>query len=300
MKKFRLALATCSKVPTLYEDDQSALPSLERAGIHGEPVIWDSGARWRDYDGVVIRSTWDYWLKHESFVAWISELESFGVRVFNPPKVIRENTRKTYLKRLQARNVPMLPTHWIEKGTSQTLQSILDELNWDEIVSKPSVSGGAYRTYRFRLNETASFEKNFREIIQDSEALIQPLAPTILSHGELSFLFFGGKFSHAAIKRGPEGEFRIQRSFGDTVAPYSARPEEIAQAEAALSVYCAPEDLLYARLDMIRDPGNPSQLLLMEVEATEPNLFFLHDNFNPGAAERFANAALRHLNGSLG
>jgi hypothetical protein len=44
---------------------------------------------------------------------------------------------------------------------------------------------------------------------------------------------------------------------------------------------------LYARIDLIRDPAGAPTLL--EVELTEPSLFFA---YAPGAAERFAAAVL--------
>jgi hypothetical protein len=47
---------------------------------------------------------------------------------------------------------------------------------------------------------------------------------------------------------------------------------------------------LYARVDLIRDAeGAP---VLLELELTEPSLFFAHA---PGSAERFARAVLQDL-----
>jgi hypothetical protein len=56
---------------------------------------------------------------------------------------------------------------------------------------------------------------------------------------------------------------------------------ELAVGEAVIKA--APSGLLYARVDLIPDAqGNP---LLIELELTEPSLFF---EYGDGAAERFA------------
>jgi glutathione synthase/RimK-type ligase-like ATP-grasp enzyme len=291
MRKRRIAFATCSKVPDLYEDDQSALPALHALGFEIEPAVWDSEkVDWGRYDAIVIRSTWFYWLDYQAFLNWISKIDRLGIPVLNPPSILRENSRKTYLRRIESRGVPILPTCWIENGNRETLSQTLARHGWADAVLKPSVSGGAYRTYRLSQAAAENFENQLSEILVDSEAMIQPLASTVLSEGELSFLFYGGRFSHAAVKKGPEGEFRIQRVYGGTVSPYAPTANETEQAQKALQAYADPESLLYARVDFVRDPQSSSRLLLMELEATEPNLFFLHDQANPGAAMRFAKA----------
>jgi hypothetical protein len=65
-------------------------------------------------------------------------------------------------------------------------------------------------------------------------------------------------------------------------------PAEPAVGEAAIAA--APQGLLYARVDLIPDAGgNP---LLIELELTEPSLFF---EYGDGAAERFAAAIAAQL-----
>jgi len=63
-------------------------------------------------------------------------------------------------------------------------------------------------------------------------------------------------------------------------------PAEDELAVAAKALAAAPcGDLLYARVDLIRDgSGSP---VLLELELTEPSLFFAH---SPGSAARFAQA----------
>ncbi len=291
MRKKRIAFVTCSKFPVLNSDDQSALPVLQSLGLDAEPAEWDApGVDWKRYDAVVVRSTWNYWLKYDQFLGWVSKVEGLGIPFFNPPEILRGNTRKTYLRGIQAKGVAVLPTHWVEDGNRQPLAQILRQRGWQEAVLKPSLSGGADRTCRISQETAEKFEGALTEILASAEAMIQPLMPTIFSDGELSFLFYGGRYSHAAIKRGSAGEFRIQSTFGGTVEAYEASPQEVKQAEAVIAAYTDPKTLLYARVDCVRDLNDSSRLLLMELEATEPNLFFDQDRYHPGAAQRFAEA----------
>ncbi len=290
-----IALATCANLPDLYADDQRLLAALRVEGLAAVPVVWDCAVDWSAYAAVVVRSTWDYWEKHDAFLKWADSVERAGGRLFNPASVLRENTRKTYLKRLERAGVPVMATRWFERGYAGSLATTVAETDWPEFVLKPAVSGGAFRTYRFLREDVTQFESAFRTIVNDCEALLQPLAPEVLREGEYSFLFFNGEFSHAVLKSGAQGEFRIQRTYGGTSSPHAPRAEEIQAAREMIAAAYDPRDLLYARVDVIRDSKDPRALRLMELELTEPNLFFTYDGARPGAAERFARALRSRL-----
>ncbi len=72
----------------------------------------------------------------------------------------------------------------------------------------------------------------------------------------------------------------------ERIAPRTPQEDERAvAAEALAAVPCG--DLLYARVDLIRDrSGAP---VVLELELTEPSLFFAH---SPGSAERFGEVIL--------
>ena len=72
----RLALATSSKYPALTDDDRWLLQPLAAHGIQPEPAVWDDSAYdWSSCAAVVIRSCWDYHLKPDQFLRWITKLE---------------------------------------------------------------------------------------------------------------------------------------------------------------------------------------------------------------------------------
>src|SRR3546814_2436579 len=53
--------------------------------------------------------------------------------------------------------------------------------------------------------------------------LVQPLMPGIFTEGEFSLFFFGGRFSHAIVKRPASGDFRVQEQFGGREMAWNAR-----------------------------------------------------------------------------
>lgn len=95
-------------------------------------------------------------------------------------------------------------------------------------------------------------------------------------------MFFGSQYSHAVLKRPSPGDFRVQPHLGGTLIPADPGPSLIRQAAAIAAAVEA--DLLYARVDAIERAG---QLLLMELELIEPDLFFTE---HPQATARFADA----------
>ena len=94
--------------------------------------------------------------------------------------------------------------------------------------------------------------------------------PSIVSEGEYSLIFIDGELSHALVKRPAPGDYRIQSLYGGVEAPVTLQNADMRDAQ---SVYDALpfDDLLYARIDMVRGPDG--RLLLMEAELVEPYLY---------------------------
>jgi hypothetical protein len=77
----------------------------------------------------------------------------------------------------------------------------------------------------------------------------------------------------------------VQDDHGASDEPYAFGAEELAPFRAFLAD--SPDDLLYARFDLLRHPDG--SLRLIELELVEPSLFFRHGE---EAAERLAAALL--------
>jgi len=134
-------------------------------GYHFQPRLWDR-----------ILTTWDPWLP-----------------LVNPPQVLRWNTSKTYLQQLGAAGVAVIPTLTPEVASADQLAAACDAFGSDQLVIKPLVSAGSYRTVRHRRGDP----------VPDPAvgAMVQPFLPSVNSEGELSLFYFAGRFSHAVRKR---------------------------------------------------------------------------------------------------
>lgn len=285
----KIAFAVCSKSQTQYAtffaEDMLVVPELNRLGIETVTADWrDRSVDWSGFGAVIIRSTWDYFEHIDEFRQWLEGLQRLGVRVWNPVPVLLGNIDKLYLRELEQRGVPIVPTAWLlrAQGREQSLTQAVSSLQGDEFILKPTVSAGAFQTYRFKRSEASARQEHLCEILERSDAMVQPFLPEVLSEGEWSFLFFGGEYSHAILKTPKTGDFRVQATFGASTSPKEPSPEWIELARSI--VRKSPGPLLYARVDMIR---HGDKLLLGELELTEPCLFLSYD---PAAPARFAEA----------
>lgn len=279
----RIALATYSLAPALVEDDQLLLEPLARRGIGAEPVVWDApDVEWAAYDAVIIRSCWDYYLRRDEFLDWVTRLEAMGVPLWNPPAVVRWNSEKSYLQELESDGVPIVPTRWVTPEGTATLAELLEETGWDEVVVKPVVSAGAYETWRTSRARAAGDEPRFRAQASRQRLMIQPFLLEITTAGEYSLFFFGGEFSHAVVKRPCPGDFRVQVQYGGQAT--AVEPDDALLSATRATLRGIPGDWLYVRVDGCYVNGT---FRVMELEALEPALFLA---WSPGAPDRFAQA----------
>lgn len=281
----RIAFATHSGLPGLSDDDRLAVAELGRLGARVEAAVWDDpGVRWDRYDRVVIRSCWDYHLHPEAFLDWLGRLERDGVSLWNPAPVVRANVDKGYLVDLAAAGVPAVPTVRLEPGETADLPGLLAERSWDEAVVKPSVSASAFRTRRVRREDAAAAQAELEELLEVSGVLVQRFLPEIQTRGEWSFIFLGGEYSHAVLKRPKTGDFRVQEELGGSSVLERPAPMLVEQARAVAATI--PSPWLYARVDGVEIEG---VFTLMELELIEPLLFL---GWDPKAPARFAEAIL--------
>src|SRR5262249_6979336 len=134
MTPMPLRLAPCRELP---EPDPDAVPlmaALSAGGFAAELVGWDDpDADWDAPVPTILRSTWNYPLAIDAFIAWIDRA-SASAPLINPPDVVRGNLRKRYLLALAARGVPVVPTTLVESGQSCDLSAIAEG-----VVIKPEV-----------------------------------------------------------------------------------------------------------------------------------------------------------------
>lgn len=283
-----VALATSSKYPNLTADDRRLLEPLHDRGIDAQPAIWnDPNQDWCHFAAVLIRSCWDYHLEPEKFLAWIAQLESANIPILNPAPLIRWNAHKDYLRDLDTRGIPIVPTFWPEQNTERILlREKLRELGWPKAVIKPRISATAYRTQLATHEDAAIAQPLFDELRRSPGVMLQKFMDSITTEGEWSLIFFGGNFSHAILKKPQPGDFRVQNDFGGT--SQLADPPAHVLASATRAVH-AVDPTVYARVDGV---VAESQFRLMELELIEPMLFLAD---HPEAPARFAAAIANEL-----
>lgn len=275
----RVALATCRRLP---EPDPDAGPLLDAARIAGVDASWkawdDPAVDWSRFDAVVLRSTWDYIHHLDAFLEWAQRVSGL-VRLLNPFPVVRENVDKGYLGRLP---VPAVPTLYAARGTDAPLDLLLAGRDWGELVIKPRVGAGSFKTERFAAQRRGEAQSFLRALTAERDALIQPYLRSVEGYGERALVWIDGAFTHAVRK---------DARFGGSAEHVSAAavpiaPDERAFGEAALGPY--EKELLYARVDVARDEDG--SLRLMELELIEPSLFLVQC---PDALRRLAAALAR-------
>ena len=257
--------------------ERAARPLRETAHVEGRS--WTAAGDLTGAALVLPLLVWGYnraaaeW--HERVSAW----EAQGIRLQNPAEVLRWNADKRYLRTLAGAGAPVTPTLFVDRADEQTLLEAAKQLGSQRLVAKPQVSATAWQTIRWSPGDSLDGGP-------EGAAIIQPYLPSIETSGEVSLIYFGGVFSHAIKKVPKRGDFRVQPEYDGVISPHMPAADEFAAAEAILAA--AGDELLYARVDLVRDlTGKP---VLMELELVEPDLYL---GFSPDAPGAFARAVTK-------
>ncbi len=128
--------------------------------------------------------------------------------------------------------MPIVPTRHAPRGSGSTLSRLLEEAGWPEAVVKPSVSGGAFETWRARGLEPD--DARFARQLEAMDCLVQPFLPELVSGGEWSLLFFLRSLQPRGAEAPAAGDFRVQEEFGGVASPVEPPPWVVASAQRAL------------------------------------------------------------------
>ena len=268
-------------IQNVLNEDNCVKLALESLGLKVGRLAWDDADfDWSTTKFILFRSTWDYFERFTEFSTWL-KMVSKETRLINSEKIIRWNMDKHYLKELQQKGVPIIPTFYIEKGSKTTLKDIYKEINWADTILKPCISGGARHTYKLNEGNLEQHEIVFQKLISAEAMMLQPFQHSIIEKGEVSLIIINGTYTHAVLKVAKKGDFRVQDDWGGTVHIYTPSKEEIEFAENAIKA-CI-EFPIYARVDITTD--NDGNLAIVELELIEPELWFRN---NKNAADLLA------------
>jgi signal recognition particle subunit SEC65 len=275
-------------IQNILDDDKLVTQALEKRGLKVNRMNWDNPRyNWSESRYIVFRTTWDYFDRFSEFAAWLKKVSTL-TKLINSTETIWWNIDKHYLQDLNNRGIAIPRTLFIEKGDTRSLASIVKSSGWTTCILKPAVSGAARHTYKFNAIETQPHETIFQELIQQEAMLLQEFQHNITTKGEVALMVFGGKYSHAVLKKAKQGDFRVQDDFGGSVHEYTPSAGEIQFAEKVVA--CVSPLPVYARVDVIWD--NADQLCVSELELIEPELWFRKF---PPAAEMMADAIVKEL-----
>lgn len=234
------------------------------------------------FDLAYLGTPWNYTRTKDLFLARLTALETAGVMVCNPVEVIRWNADKLYLKELEARGAPTIPTLWPEDPGHTDVLAAMDHFGCDRVVVKRRVGAGAVGQHCF--SRDAVPEANWQ---MGQPGMIQPFLRAIQDEGELSFIFVSGQLSHALVKRAKADDYRIQSLYGGVEQAIEPAPADRAAAEAVIAMLPFAQQPLYARIDMVRlDSG---ALAVIEAELIEP---YLYPEQGPQFGRMFADAMI--------
>jgi len=271
----KLRVATCNQLPEVDVDEAPLAEALRAAGVAFELLAWDDPTV--DWDApvpTILRSTWNYALHLDAFLAWIDRVAA-AAPLWNPRAVVCSNVRKRYLLELAARGVPVVATTLVERGQTVALPA-------ERLVIKPEVGAGSLGAKVFAPGDPAA-AAHLAALTRSGAALVQPYVASVEDYGERSLVWIDGELSHA-IRKAPRFAGDSERIDG----PFEIAGDERAVAEAALAPYA--DQILYGRVDVARDErGQPR---VMELELVEPSLFLAR---KPGAAARYVAGVLRRL-----
>lgn len=289
----RLAIVTARDSQELYGDREPLLEALAHVGIEGLTVPWGRLIDPDEFVGALIRTPWDYVEVRDDFVRWAHEVEAL-LPLANPAAMLEWNTDKAYLRELARADVPVVPTRWVQgdPDADPDAGAALSEIEWERFVVKPAISAGGRNSASYDRDDIDGARSHVRDITSSGGvAMVQPHVSSVDTDGEVGVYVVGGRVTHAVAKGGilPTGGGRVFDN-SRAAAQESSRGEvtEELAAFARRTVAAVPKrlgDVLYARVDIVRDDtGGP---MLIELELVEPYLFFEH---SPEAAGPFAQA----------
>ncbi|WFL77567.1 hypothetical protein P7228_00445 [Altererythrobacter arenosus] len=259
-------------------------PALAARGIELREIDWRSPVGdFAELPLILVGTPWDYQDDEAAFLAKLEELESAGHQVCNSARIVRWNSRKTYLRDLAERGAQTIPTIWVDRASAADIESAMAEFGCDALVAKRQVGAGAEGQ---SMHRKGSLDGDWW---MGQPMMLQPFLAQITTDGEYSFLFVDGQFSHALVKRPASGDYRVQSLYGGTEQPLEPDPADLAAAQAIVDAIPLGTPL-YARIDMVR--GDDGGLLVMEAEMIEP---YLYPEQGPRLGELMAEAIERRL-----
>lgn len=296
-----VTLVTSAELPNLDADEAGLPDALRERGIEPRIAVWsDSGVDWRASDLTVIRSVRDYARDRAGFVKWAHTVP----RLLNQANVIDWNSDKHYLRELEKRGLPTIPTTWLEPDAHYSKHQIHTRFPADgDFVVKPAVSSGGRGTGRYTATDPLSRSDAIlhaqHELRKGRTVMVQRYLEEIDRSGEISLIYLNGvpayrvdkqAMLHPRFRAGDTIQEERVVSTADATEDEWRWGEEIRQVLHAYIAEVSGRDelLLYNRVDMVRGgPEDEHEFYVMEVSLIDGSLYLSED---PSHLTKFADA----------
>ena len=264
----KIALLSDSNWINKIEDNKLLLQAFAQMGINSEEISYDT-EDCSGYDAVIIRSTWGYQNYVDDYLGYLAKISSQTL-LLNPYETVKANIDKEFQYKLFLRNgIEHVQTVVLNSINIDEAEKIItDKFGYSMIVLKPNISASGQDTIKIDFNkENQTFLKEYlkRIILNDKKRVLVQRYISDIENGEFSFIYIGGRFSHA-VKRFPGITYEGSNTMWVDRVPDVA----MKYVDRFYDVLC-PHGVLYARIDFILSEGNPK---ILEVELNEPDLYF--------------------------
>lgn len=248
-----------------YPDDALLCHAFEGMGHQARIICWDDETvDYQQYDAAIVRSCWDYDKRLSEFLDRLAHIHQQTV-LLNPFEIIRENTDKRYLLKLEERGVPIVPTVVVENKEEMQIPE-----SWQQVIVKPTVSASGRDTSRHSGRDQQGIRAASAAILnQGKTAMLQEYLSSVEEYGERSSVLIAGKITFTMKKTPKSGDFLVHTHHGGTYIPVKTTLEE--QQFLELLISKIGEAPLYMRVDYLR--RKDGLICLLELEQIEPNLY---------------------------
>lgn len=246
-------------------DDILLNKTFKKMGHDSKLVFWDDDTvDFSQYDGVIIRSCWDYDKRLSEFLNKMLDI-SKKTTLFNSYEMISVNTDKRYLLDLQKKGIPIIPTIIVEN-----LEDIKIPDFWNQVIVKPTVSASGRDTSLHNINNRQDIIASCKAIIEKGKTvMLQQYQKSVEHYGERSSVIIAGEVTFTMKKIPKSGGFLVHTHHGGKYIPIDVTEKE--KQFLNLLVNKLEETPLYMRVDYLR--GEDENIYLLELEQIEPNLY---------------------------
>ncbi|UJR13117.1 hypothetical protein I4U23_000141 [Adineta vaga] len=248
----------------------------------------------------LVNLVWNYHLQTNRWLTWLQSWPE-TLRLINSVKLLLWNTKKTYLKDLEMKGIPIIPTIFVDHIDETKLIEATGYFNTFDLIIKPQISASSDNIIRVLIGNDDFVSKpksisineaieKLNKIPQIGSMMIQPFMTNISHEGEISVIIFDGQISHVVKKTVHQNDFRVQTKYGGTCVTLDNISSEI-QILVDITLKACPEMPIYARIDILRN-NITNKLCVVELELIEPG-FFLDNSSDGGMA--FAKTILKKI-----